>query len=82
MNDPTENIRREMVAEINSNPSERELLEQEHGQVWDTTELGQDFNVECFMAPFVVVTRKSDGAKGGLTFQHSPRYYYGFTLTS
>ena len=31
-----------------------------------------------FMAPLVVVKRKSDSPKGSLYFQHSPRYYYGF----
>ena len=81
MSDPTEAIRREMVEEINSNPSEREVLEQERGQVWNTQELTQDFNVQGFMAPFVVVTRKEDGVKGMLEFQHNPRYYYGFQAT-
>ena len=79
MNDPTENIRREMVAEINSHPSEREILEQSKGQVWDTEQLAADFEVNGFMAPFVIVTRKSDGVKGSLQFQHHPRYYYGFS---
>lgn len=79
MSDPTENIRRQMVREINSEPNEREALEVQHGQVWDTKELGRDFIVEGFMAPFVMVKRKSDDQKGSLTFQHSPRYYYSFT---
>ena len=30
------------------------------------------------MAPLVVVRRKSDGVKGSLMFQHSPRFYFGF----
>ena len=76
--DSTEAIRREMVGEINKDPGERELLEAEHGQVWDTGEVQRDFTVEGFMAPFVMVTRKSDGVKGSLTFQHSPRYYFDF----
>ena len=79
MNDPTETIRRQMVAEINANPSEREILEQKEGQVWNTDELSADFTVHGFMAPFISVTRKSDGVKGSLQFQHNPRYYYGFT---
>lgn len=78
MVDPTESIRRQQVAEINSNPSERELLEQQHGQVWNTQELQQDFSVLGFLAPYVVVQRKSDNVKGSLTFQHSPRYYFSF----
>ena len=31
-----------------------------------------------FLAPFVVVRRKSDGRKGSLTFSHSPRFYFSF----
>jgi len=76
--DPTEQTRRERVAEINRLPSDRERLEKEHGQVWDTKELGTDFEVLGFMAPFVVVKRRSDGTKGSLEFQHDPRLYYSF----
>ena len=78
MSDPTEAVRRQQLAEINANPGSREALEAEHGQVWDTRQLGEDFEVLGFMAPLVVVKRKSDGRKGSLYFQHSPRYYYGF----
>jgi len=66
------------VQEINSSPGSREALEAEHGQVWDTDQLGADFEVIGFMAPFISVRRKSDGAKGAMMFQHSPRFYYGF----
>jgi hypothetical protein len=31
-----------------------------------------------FMAPFVVVRRKSDNVKGSMEFCHSPRFYYNF----
>jgi hypothetical protein len=76
MPDPTEAIRRELVAAINA--GSREALEAEYGQVWDTAQLGEDFNVTGFAAPFVVVTRKSDNAKGSLCFQHHPRFYFSF----
>jgi pterin-4a-carbinolamine dehydratase len=76
--DPTENIRRQMVKEINANPGERAALEAEHGQVWDTQELQKDFKVLGFMAPFVVVERIADNVKGSLRFQHHPRYYFGW----
>lgn len=82
MTDPTEGIRRFMSATINSNPNSREALEKEHGQVWDTTELQNDFEVKGFMAPFVVVKRKSDGAMGSLMFQGSPRFYFNFKADS
>lgn len=47
-------------------------------QVWDTDELRQDFEVVGFMAPFVVVQRRSDGVRGTLKFNHSPRIYFGW----
>lgn len=78
MSDSTETIRRQRLAEINAEPGSREALEAEHGQVWDTAELGTDFDVLGFMAPFVVVRRKSDGQKGSLEFQHHPRFYFNF----
>jgi hypothetical protein len=78
MNDPTESIRRALVAEINSHPTDREMLESVYGRIWDTSELAADFDVIGFAAPFVVVTRKSDGVKGSLEFQHHPRFYYDF----
>lgn len=78
MSDPTEAIRREQVVEINADPASREGLEAKHGQVWDTQQLREDYEVLGFMAPLVVVRRRSDGTKGSLYFQHNPRYYYGF----
>jgi len=78
MSDPTESIRRQQVAEINANPGSREALEATHGQVYDTQQLREQFEVLGFMAPLVVVRRRSDGAKGSLYFQHDPRLYYGF----
>jgi hypothetical protein len=78
MNDPTQDIRKEMVAEINAEPGSRAALEAEHGQVWDTDEMTNEFSALGFMAPFIVVQRKSDGVKGTLTFQHMPRFYYDF----
>jgi hypothetical protein len=79
MSDETEGIRRVMVAEINSAAAERTELEQRLGErVWSTDELRADFTVEGFMAPMVIVRRKSDGVRGTLFFQHDPRYYWGF----
>lgn len=77
--DKTELIRRKLVGAVNAQPGSREALEQKYGNVWDTDELGRDFDVLGFMAPFVVVRRKSDGTKGSLMFQHSPRFYFSFT---
>ena len=79
MSDATEVVRRHRLVEINAEPGSREALEAEHGQVWDTSELSTDFDVLGFMAPFVVVSRKSDGQKGSLEFQHRPRFYFNFS---
>ena len=71
-------MRQWLVASLNANPREREQLEVSYGKVWDTEELKRDFEVHSFLAPFVSVTRKSDGRKGALTFQHLPRFYFEF----
>jgi hypothetical protein len=76
--DETESVRRSLVKEINQSPTAREELEQKHGKVWDTQELGQDFVVSGFRAPYVVVTRKSDLVRGSLCFQNNPRFYFDF----
>jgi len=76
--DHTENIRRAMVEEINSEPGSREALEAEYGQVWDTKQVQEDFRVLHFAAPFVDVQRQADGVYGKLTFQHRPRFYFNF----
>jgi hypothetical protein len=78
MHDPTEAIRRQRLAEINAEPGSRQALEAKHGQVWDTDQLRQEFEVIGFMAPLVVVRRLSDGKKGSLEFQHNPRLYFGW----
>jgi len=76
--DVTETVRRELCAKINSERSEREVLEEAHGQVWDTGEMQKDFTVMSFAAPLIIVSRKSDGKRGTLFFQHRPRFYWGF----
>jgi len=76
--DPTEEQRRVLTAVINSQEAGREVLEAQHGQVWNTQELQRDFEVTGFLAPFVGVRRKADGVKGMLCFQHAPRFYFSF----
>jgi len=76
--DPTETIRRERIVEINAEPGSRAALEQTYGKVWTTDELANEFQVIGFMAPLVMVRRRSDGVKGSLEFQHDPRLYWGF----
>ena len=78
MNDPTETIRRTRIAELNIVPGSREDLESKYGPVWDTNQLSEEFQAIGFMAPLIVVRRKSDGLKGSLEFQHSPRLYFNW----
>jgi hypothetical protein len=78
MNDPTEAIRRERLVEINGDAGSREALEGVHGQVWDTQQLTDAFEVIGFMAPLVVVRRRADGLKGSLEFQNAPRLYFNW----
>lgn len=80
MKDPTEKFRRGLVADINSNPRSREDLKALYGDVYDTDELRETFTVQRFLAPFVFVTRRSDGARGSVMFQHAPRLYYWFSV--
>lgn len=54
-------------------------IENTEGQTWDTQQLQRDFKVIGFMAPYVMVIRKSDHAKGTLEFTHSPRVYFGWS---
>lgn len=84
MIDETENIRRKMTSDLNKSAesedkdTERRRLEQLYGKVWDTKEMGEEFEPLGFMAPIIVVRRRSDGKKGSLLFQHSPRFYFTF----
>lgn len=79
MTDPTEQARRQRLAEINREPKDRAALEALYGQAWDTRELARDFIVIGFLAPFIAVQRKADGVKGSLEFQHGPpRFYFNW----
>jgi len=76
--DITEELRLVRLAVLNAEPANRQALEQRHGQVWDGSELGQDFEVIGFMAPLVVARRRSAGIRGSLEFQHHPRFYFNW----
>ena len=53
-------------------------LESAYGETWTTEGLRRDFEVEGFIAGIVEVRRRSDGARGSLDFDHSPRLYFNF----
>ena len=68
--DLTEPIRRKLTAELNAKAAQRETLELEYPKVWDTDQLQAEFEVKGFLAPFVEVTRKSDGQRGQIGRAH------------
>lgn len=70
--------RRAELEKVNAEAAERSVLEQRHGKVWNVKELQESFEVIGFMAPFLSVRRKSDGKRGSMEFQHSPRFYFDF----
>ena len=74
--DPTERARRIAQEAIASLPVSE--LTETGEKTWTTDELTAEFQVIGFMAPYVVVKRRSDGVKGSLMFKHSPRIYFGF----
>ena len=78
--DLTEDIRKDLVYEINEEPLDRSGLEFLYGKVWDTKELSESFEVLGFLAPFVEVREKSSGLRGSLEFQHNPRFYFNFIV--
>jgi hypothetical protein len=80
--DTTKSARRELTGQINSVSAQRAAMEQEYGRVYNTDEMTSEFSVVGFLAPFVVVRRKSDGVKGTLMFQHNPRFYFAFEAES
>jgi len=84
LSDITAGPRRIAVAVLNAeiesdDPTrERARLESNHGTVYDSEELQAEYEVVGFLAPFVEVVRKCDGARGTLGFQHHPRFYFNF----
>jgi len=80
MNDQTESFRREMVIDINSQLMAKQELEARYGEgnVFDTEEVRERWEVLGFMAPFVAVRELETGTEGTLLFQHSPRFYFDY----
>lgn len=56
----------------------RTYLEGRYGEVWDTKQLGEKFEVVGFAAPCAVVIRRADGKRGSVEFTHHPRFYFSF----
>ena len=73
--DPTEAARRDILPDM---PAELAARVAAGEQVWTTEQMQADFEAIGFMAPFIVVRRRSDGAQGSLQFAHRPRFYFGW----
>lgn len=77
--DDLEKLRLQLLKQVNEQrAASRVEAEDKYGQVWDTEELKEYFEVISFLAPFVAVRRRSDGKKGSLMFQATPRYYFSW----
>jgi hypothetical protein len=73
----TQNTMSELTPEAIA--AERARLEAKYGgEVLDTKQLQEKYEVIAFLAPFCEVREKKTGVKGSLEFQHMPRFYYNF----
>lgn len=72
--DDTEDARRALIGVLADTPHDELAGE----QTWDTDALQQEFEVLSFLAPFVLVRRRSDGVRGTVMFKSNPRVYFGF----
>ena len=59
-------------------PDYAELTAKFGEDVYDTPGATERYEFLSFLAPFVMVRRKSDNVKGTLQFRHHPRLYFGF----
>jgi len=68
-----------MKTETETETLKAELITR-HGidNVWNTDGIRENYSVESFLAPYCIVTRKSDGKRGTLEFTHQPRFYFNF----
>jgi hypothetical protein len=68
------------VANLESKKYAQEFLDSLYPERdrWTTEELRAEFDVKGFAFGFCIAVRKSDGVKGSLDFDHSPRVYYSF----
>lgn len=81
VSDPTEPTRRQMI-ETGQPAADLAAELGIDGPTWTTETVSLEFEILGFMAPFVVVRRKSDRQKGSLEFTHSPRVYFNWQPSS
>ena len=63
---------------VNKSPRTREELALHHDAVWDTKEVGLEFEILGFKSPFVIAQCRRTGTRGTLIFQNSPRLFFGW----
>jgi len=59
-------------------PQSKETSEAIHGKVWTPEDFGHEFEIIGLFVSPMIVRRISDGARGTIEFQDSPRYYFNF----
>ena len=80
-NDATENIRRELVRELNAEPKGRAELGTQARSGVGHPGAGPRLRGHGIPRALVMVRRRSDAVLGTLFFQHEPRFYFGFSPT-
>ena len=73
MIDETESTRRAMLA-----AGQPAIDAATAPELLDTEQMSALYTVRAFLAPFVIVQRKSDGRMGSMEFTHSPRRYFNW----
>ena len=82
--DRTEPFRRHAVNVINSEIEsedeelERKRLEAKYGKVYNSKEVGVEFEITGFMAPYAACVNRHTKEEGLLEFQDYPRFYFNF----
>lgn len=73
-----------MEVELDLVQIERERLERLYGKgnVFNTKEVTEKFEIYGFIAPYCRAKEKATGDVGFLTFVHFPRFYYDWRVSS
>lgn len=78
LTEETAEERAKLEAEVNATPCTLEELQRKYGQVWTVEQVEAQFEIEAFCPPLACATRRADGVRGTLVYQHCPRYYWSW----
>lgn len=56
----------------------RRRLEKQYGQVWNSNEMHQEFEILKITGSGFVVERRADGKRGSMDYLPSPLFYFDF----